>query len=114
MFETIWQYIVSQAETVNILTWVLLFCVSIIYDIFYTKSILHISRLDAGAAANLSVLLYFMMAYGTINYVKSVINLIPIALGAWVGTYGILKYEKMLKNKRRRERERLKREKNIA
>jgi len=52
-----------------------------------------------------------MMAYGTINYVKSVINLIPIALGAWVGTYGILKYEKMLKNKRRRERERLKREK---
>jgi uncharacterized protein YebE (UPF0316 family) len=112
MFNAIWQYILAQAQAVDPLTWVLLFLVSIVYDIFYTKSIIHISRLDAGAAANLSVLLYLMMAYGTINYVKNFINLIPIAIGAWIGTYGILKYERKQRNKKRREKERLKKEQN--
>jgi len=113
MFETIWTYFVTQAQTVDPLTWILLFLVSIVYDIFYTKSIIHISRLDAGAAANLSVLLYLMMAYGTINYVKNFINLIPIAIGAWVGTYAILKYERRQRNNKRREKEKQKREKTI-
>ena len=112
MFNTIWTYLVTQAQTVDPLTWILLFLVSIVYDIFYTKSVIHISRLDAGAAANLSVLLYLMMAYGTINYVKNFINLIPIAIGAWIGTYGILKYERKQRNKKRREKERLKKEQN--
>jgi hypothetical protein len=45
------------------------------------------------------------MAYGTINYVKNFINIIPIAVGAWVGTYGILKFERIRRNKRRREKQ---------
>jgi hypothetical protein len=110
MMNTVWTYIVNQIHTIDPLTWTLLFCVSIIYDIFYTKSIIHISRLNAAGAANLSVLLYLMMAYGTINYVKNFINLIPIAIGAWIGTYGILKYERYLRNKNRREKAKIKRE----
>ena len=112
MFETIWAYIVSQINTIDPLTWIILFFISIIYDVVYTKSILHISRLDAVASANLSVILYLMMAYGTINYVKNFINLIPIALGAWIGTYFILKYEKYIRKKRRKEKEELKKQKN--
>jgi len=111
MFETIWTYIVTQVDTINLATWILLFFISILYDIIYTKSVLYISKLDATAAANLSVILYVIMAYGTINYVKNFINIIPIILGAWIGTYGILKYEKLKYvkwKKERKERKRLK------
>jgi hypothetical protein len=99
MFENIWTYITTQVNLIDPFTWVLLFFISIVYDIVYTKSILHISKLNAAAAAHLSVILYIMMAYGTINYVKNFINVIPIIVGAWLGTYGILKYEKHQKNK---------------
>jgi len=105
MFENIWTYITTQVNLIDPLTWIFLFVISIIYDIVYTKSILHISRLDAIAAANLSVLLYVMMAYGTINYVKNFINIIPIIFGAWIGTYGILKFEKHQKNKKEENKE---------
>lgn len=99
MFNEIWTYIVTNIALIKPSIWVMLFFVSIIYDIVYTKSVLHISRLDAAPAANLSVVLYLMMAYGTVNYMSNLLNLIPLALGAWVGTYGILKWEKYRQNK---------------
>jgi hypothetical protein len=110
MFENAWAYILTQLHSINLLMWVLLFFVSIVYDIFYTKSILHISKLNAVAAANLSMLLYLIMAFGIINYVKHFINIVPIILGAWIGTYGILKYEKYIRDKRRKEKQKLKKQ----
>jgi hypothetical protein len=114
MFHAIWTYIITHIPLINPIVWVMLFGVSIIYDIVYTKSVLHISRLNAAPAANLSVILYLMMAYGTFNYMSNLLNLIPIAFGAWIGTYGILKYEKIQKDKWKKERDRLKREKNLT
>jgi hypothetical protein len=108
MFNTIWTYIVTHISLINPTVWILLFLVSIIYDIVYTKSVLHISRLDAAPAANLSVILYLMMAYGTVNYMSNLLNLIPISIGAWLGTYAILKYEKFQYNKHKKENEKIK------
>jgi hypothetical protein len=102
--DKIWAYIIAQIHMINPLVWILLFVVSIIYDVVYTKSILYISRLDAVPAANLSATLYFMIAICTINYVGQPFNTIPLIFGAWVGTYGILKYEKYKRDKRRREK----------
>jgi hypothetical protein len=104
MFNTIYTYISAQLNTIDPVTWVILFFISILYDIIYTKSVLYISKLNAIPAANLSVILYIIMAYGTINYVKNFINIIPIILGAWIGTYGILKYENIKYKKWKEEK----------
>ena len=98
MFKEVWSYIVTNIPLINPVVWALLFVVSIFYDIVYTKSILYISKLSAGPAANLSIVLYLMMAYGTFNYLENLLNLIPISIGAWIGTYGILKWEKFKKD----------------
>lgn len=104
MFEKIWTYILAQISTIDPLTWVLLFFVSIVYDIVYTKSIIHISKLNAGAAANFSAILYFMIAFSTIQYIEQPFNVIPLIIGSWLGTYGILKLEKYKRDKRRKEK----------
>jgi len=95
----------TQIEQINILVWIVLFIISIVYDILYTKSVLYISRLNAVGAANLSVLLYVMMSYGIINFIENIFNIIPIILGSWLGTYGILKFEKHQKNKKEENKE---------
>ena len=102
MFEEIWTYIVFQITHINYSAWTVLFFISIIFDIVYTKSVLYISRLIPKKAAITSVLLYLLTAIGTINYVKNPFNLVPICIGAWIGSYFILKYEAKLRAKRKK------------
>jgi uncharacterized protein YebE (UPF0316 family) len=109
MIQHILNYIIAQIHLINPITWILLFIVSIIFDVTYTKSVLVIARVKAISAANLSVLMYLLTAYGTLNYIHNIFNLIPIAAGAWIGTYFILKYEerrrKIWKEKRDKEKQ---------
>jgi len=102
-------YIITQIHLINPITWIFLFIVSVIFDVTYTKSVLVIARVKARSAANLSVLMYLLTAYGTINYMHNIFNLIPIIIGAWVGTYYILKHEerrrKLWKEKRDKQKQ---------
>lgn len=100
MFEQIFTYIINQAQSINILLWLTLFIISIFYDIVYAKYIISISRLNALKSANLSVILYAIVAISTINYISNPLNVIPIIFGSWIGTYVIIKIELKQKNKR--------------
>jgi hypothetical protein len=78
---------------VTILNWTVLFAVYLAFDVFYAKYVLALSKLQALKAANLSVVMYILTVYGTIQYVENPINAIPVALGAWLGTYLTVKHE---------------------
>jgi hypothetical protein len=80
-------------KEIALLNWAVLFAVYLAFDIVYAKYVLALSKLQALKAANLSVIMYFLTVYGTIQYVENPINAIPIALGAWVGTYFTIKHE---------------------
>lgn len=78
---------------INILTWISLFIVYFIIDLLYARYVISVSDLNAFGASNISVVMYLLTAFGTIQYVENFINIIPIAIGAWLGTFVTLKYE---------------------
>jgi hypothetical protein len=68
--------------------------------------VIAVSKYQALSAANYSLLMYALTAWGTIEYVSNFWNAIPIGLGAWLGTYLTLlnenRKEKDGKHKRRK------------
>jgi len=78
---------------INLFTWLSLFIVYFIYDILYIKYILYVANLKAAYSAHTGVLLYILTAYGTIQYIANLWNIIPIVFASWLGTYLIIKYE---------------------
>jgi hypothetical protein len=79
---------------ISIGSWVLLFVIYFAFDLCYALYIKSVHEVKPIRAANLSVLLFLLTAYGTIEYVNSFINIIPIILGAWTGSYLTLKWGK--------------------
>ena len=84
---------------IKILVWIILFIVYFAFDILYTRYIMSVTKLKAIQAANISVIMYGLTALGTIQYVENLLNIIPIVIGSWVGTYVIIRYEIRKKKK---------------
>jgi uncharacterized membrane protein YfcA len=57
----------------------------------YAQWTIYISKKKSVLAANTSVGIYLIGAYGTITFVANPWLLIPIILGAWLGTYVAVK-----------------------
>lgn len=85
---------------INWLTWLGLFVVSLVIDavyVLYTVSVMNAKPLTA---ANMSILSYLLGAIGVVSYVDNKLNLIPLALGAFIGTYIVVKWESNKKNRK--------------
>lgn len=52
--------------------------------VLYTKAVVKQRPIYA---ANVGTLMYFMSAYGIINYTHNWLYILPIAAGSWLGTY---------------------------
>jgi hypothetical protein len=84
---------------INILVWLGLFVLYFAFDILYTMYVMSVSRLNALSAANISALLYVLTAIGTVLYVENWLNIIPILVGAWCGTFLAIKHEEKKQKK---------------
>jgi hypothetical protein len=62
-----------------------------ILSVYYT---LYVMRFRSIASANIVVALYLISAFGVINYVGNYLYIVPVALGAWLGTYATVEWEK--------------------
>lgn len=83
-----------MTSNINILTCGALFTVYLCVDVLYTKYVIAVSKYQALSAANFSLLMYALTAWGTIEYVSNFWYSVPIGLGAWLGTYLTLINEK--------------------
>jgi hypothetical protein len=63
-------------------------------DILYALYVIYVGKRAAFKAAAASSLLYSLAAYGVITYSKNFIYVIPLAIGAFLGTYVVVKYMK--------------------
>ena len=63
-------------------------------DILYAFYVIYVGKRAAFKAAVSSSLLYSLAAYGVITYSKNIIYVIPLAVGAFLGTYVVVKYMK--------------------
>lgn len=68
------------------------FVVYILFDILYALYVICVSRRQAFTASAVSSVLYSLGAYGVMNYTHNALYLIPLACGAFIGTYVAVKY----------------------
>lgn len=65
----------------------LIFVVYVIIDCLYALYIMSVEKRSALQAAAISSLLYSLIAFGVVSYSKNILYLIPLASGAFIGTY---------------------------
>lgn len=68
------------------------FVVYVLFDILYALYVICVSRQRAIAASGISAMMYSLGAYGVMTYLHNPIYLIPLACGAFIGTYVAVKY----------------------
>jgi uncharacterized protein YebE (UPF0316 family) len=68
------------------------FVVYVFFDILYALYVICVSRRQAFNASAISAVLYSLGAYGVMNYLHNALYLIPLACGAFIGTYIAVKY----------------------
>lgn len=68
------------------------FVVYVVFDILYALYVICVSRQQAMAASLISAVLYSLGAYGVMNYLHSAWYLVPLACGAFIGTYIAVRY----------------------
>lgn len=79
-------------ENFSWLTAVTVFVVYVFFDILYALYVLCVSRKQALAASAISSVLYSLGAYGVMNYLDNAWYLLPLACGAFIGTYLAVTY----------------------
>lgn len=76
----------------NWLTALTVFVVYVVFDILYAVYVLCVSQKRAIAASFTGSMLYSLGAVGVMNYTHNILYLIPLSMGAFVGTYIAVKY----------------------
>ena len=87
---------------INIWTWVALFLVTILYEIFAVQCTLAIIKLRSISVANLSVMISIagmVCIYAYAGKEGELNNCIPILTATWLGNYYIIQREKKKKAK---------------
>jgi uncharacterized membrane protein YfcA len=63
------------------------FCVYVVFDVLYALYVLCVARKQAVQASAISSALYSLGAYGVMTYLDNPWYLVPLACGAFLGTY---------------------------
>lgn len=79
---------------VNIFTCLILFTVYFVYDVLYAQFIISVQKLQSTLSATISGTMYVISAIGIIKYTDNPWYLLPVALGASLGTFCFIKREK--------------------
>lgn len=79
-------------ETFNWATAATVFVVYVLFDILYALYVLCVSRRQAWRASMISSVLYSLGAYGVMSYLENPWYILPLAAGAFIGTYVAVRY----------------------
>lgn len=71
----------------NIVTAILVFFTYVVIDILYALYIIFVEKRQAFYSAMVSSLIYSLGAIGILSFSKNYYYIIPLALGAFLGTY---------------------------
>jgi glycerol uptake facilitator-like aquaporin len=70
----------------------IIFVTYVVIDILYALYVICVSKRQPFNAALTSSFLYSLAAYGVISYSKNPAYIVPLAIGAFIGTYVVVKY----------------------
>jgi len=81
----------SQMNDFNFTTAVLIFFTYFIIDMLYAWYIISVNERKAITASFLTAIIYSLLAFGVVSYSKNILYLIPLASGAFAGTFFMIK-----------------------
>lgn len=73
-------------------TALLIFATYTLIDILYAKYIICVNNKKPLYAGVLTAVIYSLLAFGVVSYSKNILYLIPLASGAFLGTFITVKY----------------------
>jgi len=76
------------------LTAVLVFVTYVVVDVLYAAYILAVGERRPVLAAALSAVIYGLLAYGIVTYSTNILYLVPLAAGAFTGTYVTVRWQR--------------------
>jgi len=65
----------------------------------YAKYTLHVTQHKEYSAATIGALMHFVLAFGVLSYINNFLYVIPLAAGSWLGTFFIVKRERLKNSK---------------
>ena len=71
-------------------------CIFVTYvaiDMLYAWYIMSVNKRHAITAAILTSIIYSLLAFGVVSYSKNILYLIPLASGAFIGTFVMVKFK---------------------
>jgi phosphotransferase system glucose/maltose/N-acetylglucosamine-specific IIC component len=81
-----------------------LFFASLVLDAIFALYTVAVINTQAIRAASLSLVTYLLYAVGVLNFVDNKWYIVPLSLGAFAGSYMVVKYE-AIKKKRSKKRD---------
>ncbi len=73
----------------------LIFIAYLVTDALYAKYTLDVANYNPFKAATTGSIIHFLLAFGVINYTQNWLYIFPLALGSWIGTFYLVKSEKL-------------------
>jgi hypothetical protein len=70
-----------------------IFVTYVAIDMLYAWYIMSVNKKQAFTAAVLTSIIYSLLAFGVVSYSKNIYYLIPLASGAFLGTYLMVKFK---------------------
>jgi len=71
-----------------------IFFTYVLIDMLYAWYIICVNKRQAVTAAILTSIIYSLLAFGVVSYSKNIFYLIPLASGAFTGTFLMVKFKK--------------------
>jgi hypothetical protein len=71
-----------------------IFVTYVLIDMLYAWYIISVNKKQALTAALLTAVIYSLLAFGVVSYSKNIYYLVPLASGAFTGTYLMVRFKK--------------------
>lgn len=85
--------ILTHWQQFDIRVALVVFVAYLLVDAMYAYYTIVVTKKKPLAAASVGALMHFLIAFGVLNYVQNYLYVIPLALGSFIGTYLMVRYE---------------------
>lgn len=72
-----------------------IFFAYLVVDAMYAKYTLHVTHYKEYSAATIGALMHFILAFGVLSYVNNFLYVLPLAAGSWIGTFLVVRRERI-------------------
>lgn len=92
--------ILQEVKSIDLSIATLILFAYIITDALYAKYTLDVANHNEYKAASTGAVIHLFIAFGVINYTHNWIYIIPLAIGSWIGTFMMVRKERIKKEKK--------------